>query len=197
MTLVCFCQISLSIINCIYILQYVNKLWVELNWSANLQFPLILDGVTSDAQYSLLIQPASRPQCQRCRKHTAKTPNQPCSRCVDVMSGGWEWDYSRLLNTILCQCGIYPKLPFTLFKSNQHCALTSSSRHLRGKLMMKAFVRLLVHNSKANPLLYACLNVMSIFRSLLVPSPVHVYPKICWILPSNDKTGKVVVALKD
>ncbi|XP_071791393.1 isoleucine--tRNA ligase, mitochondrial-like [Asterias amurensis] len=48
------------------------------------------DGVTSDAQYSLLIQPASCPQCQRCRKHTAKTPNQPCSRCLDAMSGGWE-----------------------------------------------------------------------------------------------------------
>ncbi|XP_038048865.1 isoleucine--tRNA ligase, mitochondrial-like [Patiria miniata] len=48
------------------------------------------NGVTSSAEYSLLIQPASHHHCKRCRKRTAEMPNQPCSRCLLAMSGGWE-----------------------------------------------------------------------------------------------------------
>ncbi|XP_022079174.1 isoleucine--tRNA ligase, mitochondrial-like [Acanthaster planci] len=49
-----------------------------------------LSDVESYTNYSLLIQPASHYHCNRCRKHTAEVPSQPCSRCLQAMSGGWE-----------------------------------------------------------------------------------------------------------
>ncbi|XP_033101829.1 isoleucine--tRNA ligase, mitochondrial-like [Anneissia japonica] len=43
-----------------------------------------------DATVTLLIQSAEHNKCARCRKYTSDEPNQPCGRCIDAMSDGWE-----------------------------------------------------------------------------------------------------------
>ena len=61
-------------------------------WALSNPFCILTDGSAATATYSLLVSPASHVRCERCRKHTATNPNQPCDRCLEVMSEGWgEW----------------------------------------------------------------------------------------------------------
>ena len=41
-------------------------------------------------KYMGLIVPAQNHLCERCRRYLAKTLDEPCDRCMEVLTGGWE-----------------------------------------------------------------------------------------------------------
>ncbi|XP_077977648.1 isoleucine--tRNA ligase, mitochondrial-like [Glandiceps talaboti] len=48
------------------------------------------DDVTETLSYTLLVNPASHNKCERCRKFTATRSMEPCIRCLEVLSTGWD-----------------------------------------------------------------------------------------------------------
>ncbi|XP_069118663.1 isoleucine--tRNA ligase, mitochondrial-like isoform X1 [Argopecten irradians] len=50
----------------------------------------VIEGVKMPEEYVLLLTPARKYICDRCRRFTADKRRSPCERCLSVLSNGWE-----------------------------------------------------------------------------------------------------------
>ncbi|XP_074651245.1 isoleucine--tRNA ligase, mitochondrial-like [Tubulanus polymorphus] len=48
------------------------------------------DGKQTTEKYTIALYTGIKKQCPRCRKHTSKKVSEPCPRCMEVLSQGWE-----------------------------------------------------------------------------------------------------------
>ncbi|XP_069787334.1 isoleucine--tRNA ligase, mitochondrial isoform X2 [Narcine bancroftii] len=46
-------------------------------------------GIIEESPYVVIIQPAAKEKCPRCKKYTSDSTLTPCSRCLDVIAGKW------------------------------------------------------------------------------------------------------------
>ncbi|OWF46981.1 Isoleucine--tRNA ligase, mitochondrial [Mizuhopecten yessoensis] len=49
----------------------------------------VIEGVKEPEEYVLLLSPAVKAICERCRRYTADKPKSPCERCVLVIADEW------------------------------------------------------------------------------------------------------------
>ncbi|XP_033735132.1 isoleucine--tRNA ligase, mitochondrial-like [Pecten maximus] len=49
----------------------------------------VIEGVKEPEEYVLLLSPATKQICERCRRYTADKLKSPCERCLSVLSNGW------------------------------------------------------------------------------------------------------------